>query len=243
MRESFRCPFHGFTWNLDGSMRNAPCRHDFAHVTDDDWRLPEGAPRPGGFVFINMDPDAPPLEEYLEVLPEHFARWRLEDCWKSAHVAKVIDCNWKPAQEAFMNLPCDRDAPADPRRDRGFEFAVRPYGDHVNRNLTAFCGAEPAPRTGWSATHHATRACWRDVASRRCGRAVPRFPAAKSRAVLGGLNAARSSAPGAATGRRHRRGDAGRDGLQRSPNFSPWADSRRTSSIAGGRTDSTSAAA
>ena len=27
-----RCPFHGFTWNLDGSFREMPCSWDFPHV-------------------------------------------------------------------------------------------------------------------------------------------------------------------------------------------------------------------
>jgi hypothetical protein len=35
-------------------------------------------------------------------LSRHFERWPLEDRYKEAHVAKVMDCNWKVAQEAFM---------------------------------------------------------------------------------------------------------------------------------------------
>ena len=32
----------------------------------------------------------------------HFEAWPLEDRYKEAHVAKVLDCNWKVVQEAFM---------------------------------------------------------------------------------------------------------------------------------------------
>ncbi|MDH4110963.1 MAG: Rieske (2Fe-2S) protein, partial [Gammaproteobacteria bacterium] len=39
--EHFRCPFHGFSWQLDGSVRSIPCRWDFVHVGDGDFRLPE----------------------------------------------------------------------------------------------------------------------------------------------------------------------------------------------------------
>ena len=65
-----------------------------------------GCPRPrsgtwGGFVFINPDPDAEPLEDFLGTLPEHFARWDFEHRYLQAHVAKKIRCNWKVAQEAF----------------------------------------------------------------------------------------------------------------------------------------------
>ncbi len=38
-----------------------PCRWDFPHVKDEDFKLPEvKVERWGGFVFINMDPDAGP---------------------------------------------------------------------------------------------------------------------------------------------------------------------------------------
>jgi len=148
---AFRCGFHGWTWNLDGSIRSVPCRWDFAHLADGELALP--AVRTGtwgGFVFINMDPGAIPLEEYLEVLPAHFERWRLEDCYKAVHVAKEIRCNWKVAMEAFMEsyhvvathpqiLPVFADASA--------QYDV--YGDHVNRNLAAF--GSPSPHLGQAA--------------------------------------------------------------------------------------------
>ena len=150
--ENFRCPFHGFTWDLNGSIRSVPCRWDFEHLSDDDLKLPEARIATwGGFVFLNMNLDAPPLEEYLEVLPAHFERWRLEDCYKAAHVAKAIRCNWKVAMEAFMEsyhviathpqiLPVIADANA--------QYDI--LGRHVNRNLTAF--AAPSPHLGQGVT-------------------------------------------------------------------------------------------
>jgi phenylpropionate dioxygenase-like ring-hydroxylating dioxygenase large terminal subunit len=97
-----RCPFHGFAWQLDGRLADVPARWDFDHVHDGDFCLPEA--RVGtwaGFVFINPDPDAAPLEEHLGGLPEHFKRWDLESRYIQGHVAKIIDANWKIAQEAF----------------------------------------------------------------------------------------------------------------------------------------------
>ena len=101
--ESFRCPFHGWCWNLDGSLKEVPCRWDFQHVQREQYGLPQAKVGSwGGFVFVNMDPDCEPLESYLGELPEHFSRWPLEDRFKEVHVAKVLPCNWKVAQEAFM---------------------------------------------------------------------------------------------------------------------------------------------
>ncbi len=97
-----RCAFHGFAWNLDGSLKHVPCKWDFPQV-DDSWKLPEvRVDSWGGFVFINFDLDAGPLSAHLGDLSTHFQRWPLEKRYKQAHVAKVLRCNWKLAQEAFM---------------------------------------------------------------------------------------------------------------------------------------------
>ena len=99
-----RCPFHGFAWHLDGQLKNIPAAWDFPHLDDrrDELNLPEV--RVGswaGFVFINPDPDAEPLEDFLGELPGHFERWHMEDRYVQAHVAKIVRCNWKIAMEAF----------------------------------------------------------------------------------------------------------------------------------------------
>lgn len=92
--ETMRCGFHGWSWNLDGSIRSVPCRQEFAGLSDADLHLPQiRVGRWGGFVFINFDRDGPSLEDYLGVVPRHFERWRLEDRWKAVHVARVIPCN------------------------------------------------------------------------------------------------------------------------------------------------------
>jgi phenylpropionate dioxygenase-like ring-hydroxylating dioxygenase large terminal subunit len=98
----FRCPFHGFTWALDGALESVPARWDFDHVVDEEFSLPQAKVGTwGGFVFINPDPDAEPLEDFLGALPEQFERWRLEDRYVQGHVQKVIRANWKIVQEAF----------------------------------------------------------------------------------------------------------------------------------------------
>lgn len=99
----FRCPFHGWAWEIDGRLKEMVCAWDFPDATPEEYRLPEAKVGTwGGFVFINPDPAAAPLSEFLGDLPVHFARWPLEQRYKAAHVAKVLRCNWKVAQEAFM---------------------------------------------------------------------------------------------------------------------------------------------
>ena len=97
-----RCPFHGFAWHLDGSLQDVPARWDLPHVTAERFHLPEVKVGTwDGFVFINPDPDAEPLEDFVKELAAHFDRWNLRDRYVQAHVSKIIEANWKIAQEAF----------------------------------------------------------------------------------------------------------------------------------------------
>lgn len=100
--DNFQCQFHGITWDLDGELKHMPCRWDFPQVPDkwplhsvkvDSW---------GGFIFINLDPNSGTLAEFLGDMPRHFEKWPLEKRYKQVHVGKILRCNWKIAQEAFM---------------------------------------------------------------------------------------------------------------------------------------------
>jgi phenylpropionate dioxygenase-like ring-hydroxylating dioxygenase large terminal subunit len=101
--KSIKCPFHAWEWNLDGSLKNIPSRWDFPDVKDDDYRLPEAKiGRWGGFLLINPDPDAGPLEDALGVLPKHFSKRESEDRFTVVGFRKKLRANWKQAQEAFL---------------------------------------------------------------------------------------------------------------------------------------------
>jgi phenylpropionate dioxygenase-like ring-hydroxylating dioxygenase large terminal subunit len=100
---SITCPFHSFAWNLDGSLRSIPCRKEMEGRSLEEWALPEvSVDTWDGFVFINPDPNAASLESFLGEMPAHFQRWGLKDRALTKHVAMKIRCNWKIAQEAFM---------------------------------------------------------------------------------------------------------------------------------------------
>jgi phenylpropionate dioxygenase-like ring-hydroxylating dioxygenase large terminal subunit len=141
----FRCPFHGFTWNTDGSLKEIPCRWDFGHLADSKMTLPEAqVGRWGGYIFIKEAEGGQTLEEYLAPLPEHFKRWKHEDCYTGVWVGKVIKANWKATAEAFMEawhsvvthpqiLPFTGDA----------NTRYNVYGDHVNVALTPFAVMSP----------------------------------------------------------------------------------------------------
>ena len=98
-----RCPFHGFTWSIGGELHHIPSQWDFEHVEKENFSLPEARLSEwGGFVFINLDPECETLEEYLEILPQHLAPFNFENRYIAVHVSMVVGCNWKVAQEAFI---------------------------------------------------------------------------------------------------------------------------------------------
>ena len=137
--KEFRCPYHGFIWEIDGKFRGMPCKWDFGHVDTDKLELPTvKAEIWGGFVFINIDGEAPPLLEYLGVLPEHYAHYNLDKAYKGVHVQKVIPCNWKIAHEAF--LESWHSVATHPQilpftADENTQYDT--FGDHISRMITA----------------------------------------------------------------------------------------------------------
>src|SRR4051794_30820845 len=101
-----RCSFHGWTWNLDGSLDKIPCRWDFEGFTDDEVALPQVRVETwNGFVFVNRDADAPTFADYLGADPlRHWERWPRDTSVKIVHIGKVVPANWKLTLEAFLEV-------------------------------------------------------------------------------------------------------------------------------------------
>lgn len=129
------CPYHGWAWNLDGSLKDIPSAWDFQHIKAAEFGLPEVKVELwGGFVFINMDPDAKPLLEYISPLADHFAKWNLKDRYITVHVQKELPCNWKAAAEAFMeNYHTKTVHPQLTMSTSGPSTQYDILGDHVSR--------------------------------------------------------------------------------------------------------------
>lgn len=137
--ESLRCPYHGWSWKLDGSLDKVPCAWDFPHVDPAKTRLPEVAVALwGGFVFLNFSANPQPFAEYAAPLPEHFARWDLSQRYVSLHMAKELNCNWKAAMEAFMeSYHVYETHPQLLHATGDANVQYDTYGDHVSRFLAA----------------------------------------------------------------------------------------------------------
>ena len=138
--QRIRCPFHGWTWKLDGTLTHVPQQWDLTHIDQASLSLPEAKVGVwGGYVFVNFDPDCEPLDSYLENLPEHFEAFNLENRYVAAHVAKIMPCNWKLAMEAFVEAY--HVAVAHPQvlgyyGDSNTQYDVWPGVRHVSRMIS-----------------------------------------------------------------------------------------------------------
>lgn len=135
----FKCSFHGWTWNLDGTLQKAVCKWDFPHVEAEKFSLPEAKVESlAGFVFINMDHAAPALEDYLGAdFMSHVKEWGLEDRYITCHVSKIIPANWKLTMEAFMeayHVIETHPQVAVSNGDANSQYDI--YGEHVNRFIS-----------------------------------------------------------------------------------------------------------
>ncbi|MED5553247.1 MAG: aromatic ring-hydroxylating dioxygenase subunit alpha [Actinomycetota bacterium] len=163
--QRFRCPFHGFTWDLEGELVHVPNSWDFPDVAPQDFCLPTAKIAFwGGFVFVNFDDDCEPFDSYIEVLDDEFKDFPLEDRWKAAHVEKVMPCNWKLALEAFIesfHIGVTHPQTAAYVADANTQYDIFPGSRHVNRMITL--EGTPSPNLGDVPAEETIRKMQRDV--------------------------------------------------------------------------------
>ena len=100
---SIVCPYHAWTYNLDGTLRGAPAMERNETFCKSDVKLPEVRCEEWlGFIMVTLDADTPPPSAALpeaEAMIRHLdlgsysETFREEHCW---------DTNWKVLAENFM---------------------------------------------------------------------------------------------------------------------------------------------
>ncbi|MBJ3776473.1 aromatic ring-hydroxylating oxygenase subunit alpha [Acuticoccus mangrovi] len=100
---AFVCPYHGWAYGLDGSLVAAPemdLTKDFDTACNG--LKPVRLETWAGFLFINFDPDAERLMDYLGDLPERLASYHFETMKQTFRREYILDCNWKIYAENAM---------------------------------------------------------------------------------------------------------------------------------------------
>ena len=100
--DSFKCQYHHWEYALDGSFKRIPDLDTF----------PQGAPPCrglkelpcaawGGFVWFSLDPDAGPLEDYLDPVHKHLDPYNFPKMALTRDITVEWNCNWKASVDAF----------------------------------------------------------------------------------------------------------------------------------------------
>jgi choline monooxygenase len=104
-RETLQCPYHAWTYDLDGRLRAAPRSQREASFDGDELSLrPARVETWGPFVFVCADLDADPLAAALGRLPELLERGGvpLGELRFRRRVDYGLAANWKIAIENFL---------------------------------------------------------------------------------------------------------------------------------------------
>lgn len=90
------CPYHAWTFDLEGNLRGIPNFEGYEDFNAGDHHLKAVHLETWGpFIFVNVAPDCEPLETQLNELPELFNGYRLNE-WKRAHfIDYTTNTNWK----------------------------------------------------------------------------------------------------------------------------------------------------
>jgi Rieske 2Fe-2S family protein len=93
---SIQCPYHAWTYDLDGRLIGAPLMDEVEGFRRDDYPLNAvGCETWDGHVFLNLASTPPPLREQLHDLPERFAAWRMHELRMVRRVEYDVRANWK----------------------------------------------------------------------------------------------------------------------------------------------------
>jgi glycine betaine catabolism A len=97
------CPYHAWSYNLDGSLRGAPYVRFDEHCPKDGFSLvPVHVDSWGGFIFVNLAAQAPaPLIEQLAVPARMLGRYPLQDLRRGAQLVYDVRANWKVIMENY----------------------------------------------------------------------------------------------------------------------------------------------
>jgi len=104
-RETLQCPYHAWTYGLDGGLRSAPRSDEEPDFPRDELGLePIAVGTWGPFVFVNTSADPEPLADALGSMPAQIAELGLDvdDLVFHSRWEAELDANWKIVCENFL---------------------------------------------------------------------------------------------------------------------------------------------
>jgi len=153
-RETIQCPYHAWTYGLDGVLRSAPrAEREEAFDPDALSLVPVSVEAWGPFVFVNPDGSAAPLAESLGDLPRLLAEGGVDLDGLRFHSRAESDeyaANWKVCAENF--LECYHCAVAHPSFAKTLDVSEDAYRlEHDGSLLSQFGPPRPQAEGGYDA--------------------------------------------------------------------------------------------
>jgi len=97
------CPYHAWTYILDGSLRGAPAMTLNEGFCKDSYKLPQVRCEEWlGWVFVSLNMDAPPVTQELAQVEELVSGYDMTNYTETFFETHLWDTNWKVLAENFM---------------------------------------------------------------------------------------------------------------------------------------------
>jgi choline monooxygenase len=158
-RATLQCPYHAWTYGLDGRLLAAPrAEREGGIDTQELGLVPLRVDTWGPFVFVNADPDAEPLAESLEEVPERIAEAGIDvDGLRFLERSESeVEANWKLCAENF--LECYHCPTAHPGFSAVVDVSPSAYLlEPARRRLSQFGPPRPEPRGSYDPTGEVER--------------------------------------------------------------------------------------
>jgi len=101
-RSSFQCPYHLWSFDLEGKMVGAPGMEEAEDFDKKRWSLPQFPVELwGGFIFVNLDLEAEPLAPQLTALDPFVEAYQLDRLRMIEPLDYDCAWDWKISVEAF----------------------------------------------------------------------------------------------------------------------------------------------
>lgn len=100
---SIVCPYHAWTYNLDGTLRGAPAMTQNEDFCKKNYKLPTVRCQEWqGWAFVSLNPDAPAVADQLVDVEDLIGDFGMGDYTETFFETHVWDTNWKVLAENFM---------------------------------------------------------------------------------------------------------------------------------------------
>jgi phenylpropionate dioxygenase-like ring-hydroxylating dioxygenase large terminal subunit len=149
----FRCPYHGWSYGTDGALKGVPefegvCNFDRAKnglvpIRVEAWEK---------FVFVNLNNEAPSLQNHLGKMVEQFKPLGLANLHFAERREYTLECNWKVFVDNYLDGGYHV-----PHLHKGLN-SILTYKDYTIENFERFClQSSPIDAAGGEAMTAAVR--------------------------------------------------------------------------------------